>query len=169
VLMPLVLNTGPLPDVLGVGRLTPFSRIQATNFVSAAFPAALLNRPWPNLPPPHFLRASWNCVVLPPLGGWSPPGRPSPPPPPGFPEPAGGRFPDGAGTVIPCLARQDRNAVNRLDPDPCAGFDDALVLVEVTLVELPAEPPHAASVRQTPSTDSASAGRIRGPVVDLER
>jgi hypothetical protein len=33
---PLVLNTGPLPDVLGAGRLTPLLRMQAANFVSAA-------------------------------------------------------------------------------------------------------------------------------------
>jgi hypothetical protein len=60
VLSPLVLNTGPFPDVLGVGRLTPFSRMQATNFVSPALDAALLDRPAPGkLPPPHFFSASW--------------------------------------------------------------------------------------------------------------
>jgi hypothetical protein len=59
VLMPFVLNTGPLPEVLGVDRLTPFSCMQATNFVSAALDVALLKRPPPaELPPPHFFSAS---------------------------------------------------------------------------------------------------------------
>jgi hypothetical protein len=167
VLIPVVLNTGPLPEVLGVGRLTPFSRMQATNFVSAALDVELLNRPPPpKLPPPHFFSASWNCVLLTPLGGWNPPGRPSPPPCPVVPEPAGGRFPDGAGSVIPCFARQDLNAVNRLNPD--APVDDVPALVDVVFVELLAELPHAASARQAPSTDSTRIGRKRRAVVGLE-
>src|ERR1700730_14963379 len=108
--MPVVLNTGPLPDVFGVGSLTPFSRMQATNFVSAALAVGLLKRAAPpKLPLPHFLNASWNCVALTPAGGWNlpPPSNPPPPPP-------GGRLPDGAGSVMPCFARQDLNAANRL-------------------------------------------------------
>ena len=63
VLIPLVLKTGPVPDVLGTGRLTPCSRMQAANFVSAALAVALLKRPGRvKLPAPHFLSASWNCV-----------------------------------------------------------------------------------------------------------
>jgi hypothetical protein len=59
VLIPLVLNTGPLPEVFGGGRLTPFSRMQATYFASAALDAALLKRPPPpKLAPPHFFSAS---------------------------------------------------------------------------------------------------------------
>jgi hypothetical protein len=72
--------------------------------------------------------------------------------------------------VIPCFARQDLNAVNRLDPDVCAPVDDvlALVLADVVLVELLAELPHAARARQAPSTDSARTGRKRRAVVGLE-
>jgi hypothetical protein len=173
--MPLVLNTGPLPVVLGAGRFTPFSRMQATNFVSAALAVGVLKREAPpKLPPPHFFSASWNCVALTPGGGWNlpPPPPPSNPPPP---PPPGGRLPDGAGSVIPCFARQDLNAVNRLDPPPCGLFDacvpvdDPLELVLAGLVALLAELPHAASVAEAPSTASATAGRIRRPFVGLER
>jgi hypothetical protein len=165
-----VLNTGPLPGVLGVGRVTPFSRMQATNLVSAALDAAPLKRAPPaKLPPPHFFSASWNWVRLTPVGSWNPPGRPSGPPCPVVPVPAGGRFPDGAGSVIPCFARQDLNAVNRLDPGACALLDDVLALVDVVLVELLAELPHATSVKQAPSTDSAMAGRMQRMFVGLEK
>ncbi|HEV3284809.1 MAG TPA: hypothetical protein VG010_11455 [Solirubrobacteraceae bacterium] len=61
VLIPVVLNTGPLPDVFGVGSLTPFSVMHATNFASAALPSGLLKRLAPRkLPEPHFFNASWN-------------------------------------------------------------------------------------------------------------
>src|ERR1700730_2118837 len=127
--MPVVLHTGPLPDVFGVGSLTPFSRMQATNFVSAALAVGLLKRAVPlKLPLPHFFNASWKCVALTPAGGWNLP----PPPPPSNPPPrppAGGRLPEGAGSVIPCFARQDLKAVNRLDPPP-GGVFDACVPVE---------------------------------------
>ena len=49
-LMPLVSNTGPFPEVFGFGRLTPFSRMHAANFSSAALPAALLKKR-PRAPP----------------------------------------------------------------------------------------------------------------------
>jgi hypothetical protein len=177
VLMPVVLNTGPLPDVLGAGRFTPFSRMQATNFVSAALAVGLLKREAPpKLPPPHFFNASWNCVALTPAGGWNlPPPPPPPPSNPPPPPPPGGRLPEGAGSVIPCFARQDLNAVNRLDPPPpgvfdaCVPFDDPLELVLAGLVALLAELPHAASVQQAPRAASARPGRIRRPVVVLER
>ncbi len=166
VLIPLVSNTGPLPDVLGVGRVTPFSRMQATNFVSAVLDVALLKRPAPaKLPPPHFLIASWYWVRLTPFGSWNPPAPPGGPACPVAPAPAGGRFADGAGNVIPCLARQDLNAAKRLDPGPCALLEDELELVDAVLVELLAELPHAASVRQAPSTDSARAGRMQRLIV----
>jgi hypothetical protein len=69
------------------------------------------------------------------------------------------------GSVIPCFARQDLSAVKRLDPGPCVLFEVVLELVVAVLVELLAELPHAASVRQAPSTESAAAGRTRRLVV----
>jgi hypothetical protein len=81
------------------------------------------------------------------------------------PAPVGGRFADGAGSVIPCFARHDLNAAKRLDPGPCALLEDELELVDAVLVELLAELPHAASVRQAPSTDSARAGRMQRLIV----
>jgi hypothetical protein len=168
VLMPVVLNTGPVPDVFGVGRLTPFSRMQATNFVSAALAVGLLKRAAPlELAPPHFFNASWNRVALTPAGGWNLPPPPSNPPPPR--DPPGGRFPDGAGSVIPCFTKQDLNAVKRLDPPPGGLFDASIEPVLAGLVALLAELPHAASVQQAPSTASATAGRDRRLVVDWER
>jgi hypothetical protein len=166
VLIPLVLNTGPFPDVFGVGRLTPFSRMQATNFVSAVLDAALLKRAPPvKLPAPHFLSASWYCVRLTPFGSWSPPAPPGGPACPVVPVPAGGRFADGVGSVMPCFCRQDLNAANWLDLGACALFDDALELVFAVLVELLPELPHAASVQQAPRTESAKTGRMRRLVV----
>jgi hypothetical protein len=41
VLIPLVLNTAPLPEVFASGRFTPFSRMQLANLARAAFEAAL--------------------------------------------------------------------------------------------------------------------------------
>ena len=63
------------PFVFGAGRLTPFSRMQAANLVSAALLAAPLNRRPPpgKLPPPHFFSASWSFVPEVPDGGWKPP------------------------------------------------------------------------------------------------
>ena len=166
VLSPLVLNTGPFPDVLGVGRLTPFSRMQATNFVSPAFDAALLEPAAPaKLPAPHFFSASWYCVRLTPLGSWNPPAPPGGPPCPVVPDPAGGRVTDGEGSVMPCFCKQDLNAANRLDAGACALFDDALELVFAVLVELLPELPHAASVQQAPRTESTKTGRMRRLVV----
>jgi hypothetical protein len=146
--------------------------MQATNFVSAALAVGLLKRAAPlKLPPPHFFNASWKRVALTPAGGWNLPPPPSNPPPPRAPP--GGRFPDGAGSVIPCFAKQDLNAVNRLDPPPCGLFDASRVLFDASLelvlagfVALLAELPHAASVQQAPSTASATAGRDRRLVVD---
>ena len=69
--MPLVLNTGPLPDEFGVGSLMPFSRMQVANFVSAVLEAALPERAAPppgKFPPPHFLIAAWNCAAVTPFG-----------------------------------------------------------------------------------------------------
>jgi hypothetical protein len=169
VLMPVVLNTGPVPEVLAAGRLTPFSRMQATNFASAALAVELLKRaPRPVPLRPHFFNASWNCVALTPAGGWSP--RPPPPPsspPPGVPDPPGGRFPAGAGSVMPCFCMQVLNAVKRLDPAPCGLFEDAVALVVLlaVLVVLLAELPHAASVQQRPTAASAAPGLMRRLVV----
>jgi hypothetical protein len=167
----LVLNTGPFPEVLGAGRVMPFSRMQATNFVSAALPSALLKRPPPKPPPPlpHFFSASWSWVRLVPFGSWKLPPRPGPPPGRPGAAPAGGRFPDGAGSVMPCFARQDLNAVNRPDPDACALFGAAPALEVVVLVELLAELPHAASARLAASTDSATAARVRRVFVGLKK
>jgi hypothetical protein len=59
VLTSFVLNTGPLPEVLGGGKVTPFSRMQATNLVSAALDGAPPKRaPPPKFPAPHFFSAS---------------------------------------------------------------------------------------------------------------
>jgi hypothetical protein len=81
------------------------------------------------------------------------------------PVPAGGRFADGVGSVMPCFCRQDLNAVNRPPPSPCAPLDDAAELLVVVLVELVVELPHAASMKETPSADSARAGRMRRLIV----
>jgi hypothetical protein len=35
VFSPLVLKTGPVPEVFGVGTFTPFSRMHVANFASA--------------------------------------------------------------------------------------------------------------------------------------
>jgi hypothetical protein len=56
--MPLVSNTGPLPEVFGAGTFTPFSRMQVANFASAAWKAGLLKRA--RL---HIARASRPSVV----------------------------------------------------------------------------------------------------------
>jgi hypothetical protein len=52
---PLLLKIGPLPDVLGAGMFTPFSRMQLANFASACFAAALPNRPRPRASPPGLI------------------------------------------------------------------------------------------------------------------
>jgi hypothetical protein len=62
VFRPLVLKIGPLPDVFGAGRLTPFARMQAANAANALLRAGLLNAcpPRPKFPPPHFFTAASN-------------------------------------------------------------------------------------------------------------
>ena len=63
VLMPLVSNTGPLPEVFAAGRSTPFSRMQAVNFANALLDPAPRNRAAPEagkFPPPHFFNADCN-------------------------------------------------------------------------------------------------------------
>jgi hypothetical protein len=69
--MPLVSNTGPLPEVFGAGTFTPFSRMQVANFASAVLKAGLLKRVPPRLakaPPPHFFSAASYCARVTPLG-----------------------------------------------------------------------------------------------------
>ena len=63
VLMPLVLKTGPLPEVLGVATLTPFSRRHEANLASACLACGVFRlvpkRPRPGTKPaPHFFRAA---------------------------------------------------------------------------------------------------------------
>jgi hypothetical protein len=59
---PLVLKTGPFPDVFGAGRLTPLARMQPAKAVSALVRAGLLGaRPRrAKFPPPHFFVAASN-------------------------------------------------------------------------------------------------------------
>jgi hypothetical protein len=69
--MPLVSNTGPVPEVFGAGTFTPFSRMQVANFASAALKAGLLKRAPPRpakAPPPHFFRTASYCARVMPLG-----------------------------------------------------------------------------------------------------
>ena len=71
--MPLVSNTGPLPEVFGAGTFTPFSRRQLANLASAAWKAGLLKRAPPRappakLPPPHFFSAASYCARVTPFG-----------------------------------------------------------------------------------------------------
>ena len=80
--MPLVLKTGPLPEVFGAGTLMPFSRMHAANFVSACLKAGLLKPrrsaapgKWP--PPPHFFIAASYCARVTPLGSLGPPAPPA--------------------------------------------------------------------------------------------
>jgi hypothetical protein len=68
---------------------------------------------------------------------------------------------------MPCFCRQDLNAVKRLDFDfdPGVLVVGVLALVDVVLVELVAELPHAASTRQLPSTARARGARMRRRLV----
>ena len=70
--MPLVSNTGPLPEVFGAGTFTPFSRRQVANFASAVLKAGLLKRAAPprpaKVPPPHFFSAASYCARVTPFG-----------------------------------------------------------------------------------------------------
>jgi hypothetical protein len=68
---------------------------------------------------------------------------------------------------MPCFCRQDLNAVKRLDFDfdPCVLVVGVLALVDVVLVELLAELPHAASARHVPTTARASGARMRRRLV----
>src|ERR1700728_839640 len=96
VFKPLVLNTGPLPDVFGAGTSTPSSRMHAANLVSAALAAGLakldplprLKWPPPACNPPHFLIAASYFSLFTPFASWRPP-APAPPSKPPAPAPPG--------------------------------------------------------------------------------
>lgn len=157
--MPLVSNTGPLPFVFGVGRLTPFSRIHAAYLVSAAFADELLKpgrAPPAKPPPPHFLIASWNLVRETPSGSLKPPWPPlGGPPLPGRPLP-----PEGAeGRLMPSFCRHARSEAKRLEDEPAC-----LVVLALFVAPEPEldEPPQAASVTARMTTaKSAMAARNR--------
>jgi hypothetical protein len=59
---PLVLKTGPIPDVFGAGRFTPLTRMHAAKAVSAFVLVGLFGARLPPamFPPPHFARAASN-------------------------------------------------------------------------------------------------------------
>jgi hypothetical protein len=167
VLMPLVLNTGPLPEVFAAGRSTPFSRMQAVNFASVLLEFAPPKRAAPaappagKFPPPHFFNAACSCAELSPLGSLDPPPGLWPGVPVGGDGP--GLPPAGAeGSVTPCLDRHSRSAVDLAEPAPGAllGVVADLLFAELVLPPLPEELPHAASIRQAPRTSRARTGRV---------
>ncbi len=172
VLMPLVLNTGPLPVVFGAGRLTPFLRMHAENLASALLEFA---PPKPAAPPagmfpaPHFFSAACSCEALSPLGSLNPPLGGWPVLLVGGAELGDwGLGPVGEeGSVTPCFCRHSRSAVDLLEVAPDVLLDELadLLLAELVLPLLAEELPHAASVRQAPSTDRAMKGRTRWRLV----
>src|ERR1039458_7765579 len=155
VFSPLVLNTGPVPEVFGSGTFTPFSRMHVANFTSACLVAELLIRPPAptKAAPPHFFTAASYCARVTPAGSCGPVAPPprKPPAPPGVRWP-GVRF----GSVMPFFCRHSRNALKRLAPAPVGPAPVPPVPVEVELVaaavalvdELFEDPPQAASPRQ---------------------
>jgi hypothetical protein len=165
---PLLLKTGPLPEVLALGRSTPFSRIQATYLLSAALAVALLKLgPAPaRLEPPHFFSASRYLLALTPLGVLGPPpvGGPLWAP---VPLVLGGLEPEGVGSVMPCFFKHALSAEKRAEPaPPPAGVTFAAS--ELPEPELP-EPPQAASHTQRSATSARAASGPRRPRAAVDR
>src|ERR1700728_2351133 len=164
--MPLVSNTGPLPEVFGAGTFTPFSRMQVANFASAAWKAGLLKRAPPprpaNLPPPHFFSAASYLALFTPFGSWRPLAPPNGPRACGCPCWPGLK----AGSVTPFFCRHSRTAAKRPAFAPLAPVPVPVLALVVAVVpdELLEEPPQAASPRQASrrtSTVAAAAAGLR--------
>ncbi|HEX4110292.1 MAG TPA: hypothetical protein VHX88_19335 [Solirubrobacteraceae bacterium] len=176
-----LLNTGPVPEKFGAGRVTPLVFMQATNFVTALLYAVLLRKfPLAPAPPagnesPHFFSAAaiFGLLAKParpaPAAPAAPPPNRDPPPPAG--RPVGGRVPVGrVGRVIPAFERQLRIAAKRAPPAArppagvvvAAGVPVAALLVVVLLLD----PPQAASRIEVASTaTTTSAERLRSLVL----